>query len=394
MHESRGTLSLVAAALVVSVVGYAWVHQSSGAPLPRLQTAAVSSGVAATTTAPTSTSSVVRSSIGTSSSSTTNTTKRSTASIQKAPSLSKPLPVSSTTPAAMVARIETPYSTAPQSFEAINTTARSAVVNILCKPRSGAFNEISGTGVIIDPRGVILTNAHVAQYVLLSESPSIDLSCVIRTGSPAAAAWRAEVLYIPPVWVAEHAADINTAHPTGTGEHDYALLRIVGATRDTSLPAQFPFLPVDSRENVAFLGDTVLGASYPAEFLGAGATESSLYAVSSVSHVQQLLTFGSQSIDAFSIGGVIEAQGGSSGGAVVNAWGYLVGLITTTSEGATTATRDLRALSMSYINRDIKIQSGQNLNDLLKGDLIAQEDIFNAGTGPDLLGRYLKVIGK
>ena len=62
-------------------------------------------------------------------------------------------------------RIQNPYSYAPVPFESIDAITRPALVNILCRPRGAGpiASPISGSGVIIDPRGVILTNAHVAQ---------------------------------------------------------------------------------------------------------------------------------------------------------------------------------------------------------------------------------------
>ena len=33
------------------------------------------------------------------------------------------------------------------------------------------FNPISGSGVIVDSRGVVLTNAHVGQFFLLHDYP-------------------------------------------------------------------------------------------------------------------------------------------------------------------------------------------------------------------------------
>ena len=93
---------------------------------------------------------------------------------------------STTADTSVATRIEHPYPTPSESSDAVNSAARAALVNILCTSR-GSVRPISGSGVIIDSRGVILTNAHVAQYVLLAENPAINLSCVIRTGSPAAA---------------------------------------------------------------------------------------------------------------------------------------------------------------------------------------------------------------
>ncbi len=298
----------------------------------------------------------------------------------------------STSTSNQVRRIVDPYSTPPVSIEAVNDMARSALVNIICTNRGGgSFHPISGSGVIIDPRGVILTNAHVAQYVLLSESLRIDLSCVIRSGAPAQAHWFADVLYIPPIWVGAHSGEINTDKPTGTGEHDYALLRIVGSIDGSQLPAAFPYLSPDVRDGIGFLDDSVLAASYPAEFLGGIQAENNLYSATSVTTIKQLLTFATTSIDLVSIGGIIEAQSGSSGGAVVNAWNRLIGIITTTSEGTTTAARDLRAITLSYIDRDLEAQTGVSLESMLQGDLTAKVDAFK-DTALSLIQMYLKDI--
>lgn len=88
------------------------------------------------------------------------------------------------------------------------------------------------------------------------------------------------------------------------------------------------------------------------------------------------MEFGVGSEDALSLGGIIGAQSGSSGGAVVNQWNKVIGLITTTSRGATTAERDLHAITTAYINRDIKIQTGMNLAETLAHDPKVMADAF------------------
>jgi hypothetical protein len=300
---------------------------------------------------------------------------------------------SSASSSSEITRVENPYATPPESFTTINTDTRGALVNIFCAPKGGTMRPISGTGTIIDPRGVILTNAHVAQYVLLSESPRVDLSCYVRTGSPASAKWTPQVLYIPAVWIQQHAADIRAEHPLGTGEHDYALLYISAAVDGSPLPTSFPSLPVDSREAIGFLGDKVLAASYPAEFVGASANFD-LYPASSVTTIAQLLTFNVKSVDVISVGSVIEAQSGSSGGAIVNAWGHLIGVITTTSTGATTADRDLRGITLSYINRDIAAQTSSTLLNYLNDDLAAKTAAFTANQAPALYKLLIEQIVK
>lgn len=293
----------------------------------------------------------------------------------------------------IASRVENPYETPPLPFADINTVTRSALVNIFCTPHGGGLHPISGSGVIIDPRGVILTNAHVAQYVLLSESAQVNLDCAIRMGSPASAQYIAQVLYIPSAWISLHASEINNAHPLGTGEHDYALLTITAAANGSPLPPTFPSVSPDTREAIAFVDDDVLVASYPAE-LAAGSVQMSLYPASSVTTIDRLFTFGTGSVDVVSVGGVIEAQSGSSGGAIVNAWGRLVGLITTTSEGTTTSERDLRAITASYINRDLLAQSGGGLSSLLAGDILQKTEDFTAHGAVTLLqsfAPYLKL---
>ena len=288
-----------------------------------------------------------------------------------------------------VVRIQDPYTFPPVSFATINDDTRAALVNILCMPHGGALSPISGSGVVIDPRGVILTNAHVAQYVLLSESPQIDLSCVIRAGSPASPRYRAIVLYIPPIWVQDHAPEIRTPKPLGTGEHDYALLLITDSVDGSTLPASFPSLTVDTREAIGFQGDQVLVASYPAEFVGGIGTQYGLYSASSVTAISKLLTFSTRTVDLISLGGVIEAQSGSSGGAVVNAWDRLIGIVTTTSEGDTTSARDLRAVTLSYISRDLAAQSQFDLEAILGGDVAAQALDFNTRVASKLIKLFV-----
>lgn len=293
-----------------------------------------------------------------------------------------------------VKRVENAYSMPPLSFELINDLSRAALVNIYCTTKgTGALRPISGSGIIIDPKGIILTNAHVAQYVLLARSERVNLSCVVRSGAPARALWVADVLFMPPAWVEAHAGDIKKDKPVGTGEHDYALLAITAAADGTTLPLTFPFVPFDAREAVGFSGDSVMVASYPAEFLGANATYN-LYPATSISHIGHLFTLAQSSVDVLSVGGVLEAQSGSSGGAIVNAWGRLIALISTTSEGATTADRDLRGITLSYIDRDLAAQSGYTLAELLDVNPTAEAGVFSRELAPHLIDLLIAAINK
>jgi len=297
-------------------------------------------------------------------------------------------------PSNQAVRIENPYNTAPLPFETINLNARAALVNIFCTPHGGSLSPISGSGVVIDPRGIILTNAHVAQYVLLSESSRVNLTCSARTGAPAAPSYQVSVLYLPEAWVDDHAKDIVTLHPTGTGEHDWALLRASGPLPSGTVPfpTLFPYISFDTRAGIAFMDDQVLAAAYPAEFVGGIIAQMGLYPVSSISKIDQLLTFSSSTIDLISIGSVVEAQSGSSGGPVVNQWGKLVGIITTTSEGATTGQRNLRAITLNYIDRDTTDQTGLTLSQFLQRDPLEEQYWFDTTTAPRLIDQYIRYL--
>lgn len=310
------------------------------------------------------------------------------------------VPVSNSQPAAAaqseastrpneVRRIKTPYTTEPNTDAELYTLSRAALVNIYCTSKS-RIGSISGSGVVIDPRGVILTNAHVAQYMLLVPHTETKTQCFIRTGSPSQNKYTAELLFLPAPWIAEHATDIAAKRPMGTGEHDYALLHITGTIDGTELPSSFPYIPIDTREAIAFSGDRLLLAAYPAEFAIQGSRGTTLYPTSVFTRVGELMTFGERSVDLISLGGAVLAQSGSSGGAAVNLWGKLVGIISTTSAGDTTAERELRAITLFYVNRDLQTQTGLSLASFLENDLTTQSSLFMSTEAPALASKLLE----
>lgn len=271
-----------------------------------------------------------------------------------------------TIPERYVQRVHQLYPTPFLSFDEVNRLTRAATVNILCTSSVPQLGSISGSGVIIDARGIILTNAHIAQYMLLDDGTvTATTHCNIRTGSPAKDTYTAEIIYLPSRWLEKHASDIQKSRPSGTGESDWALLRIVKRVDGNSLPPIFPFILPEMRELATFTDDSVLLASYPAGFLGSSAIIWNLYTVSTIVPIGQLYTFGSGRVDALSLGGNILAQAGSSGGAVANKWGRLVGIITTSSEANTTAARELRAITLFHVDQTIREELGVSLYSFL-----------------------------
>ena len=282
------------------------------------------------------------------------------------------------------------------SFSEINTETAKVLVNILCSSNSaGTVQPITGSGVIIDPRGIVITNAHIAQFFLLKDYPTENaLACVLRIGSPARATYTAEILYISPEWVTEHVEDIINKDPVGTGENDYAFLLITGRTNpNASIPEVFPFIPVEVDDTKVVIGKSVLVSAYPAGFLEGISVERELYRVSSVAKINERFTFKQSTIDLFSIGGTIVSQGGSSGGAVVSDEQKLLGLVVTSTREETTGERDLRAITLGHINRSLLENAQIDIDSLLSGDIEKQADLFNSTTAPiltDMLTAILK----
>lgn len=275
----------------------------------------------------------------------------------------------------------------------LNTKTRASVVNILCTTAgAGSLNPISASGVIIDPRGIVLTNAHVGQYFLLKNYSAPNfVECTIRVGSPARSTYTAELLFLPSSWIAKNAHKIDDEKPMGSGEHDYALIQITGGvSSNISLPSSFANLSIALQ--APDIGNSVLLAGYPAGFLGGITIQKDLYATSAYAEVQTLYTFNTNTIDLFSIGGSVVAQQGASGGAVVRDDGTLTGLIVTASNAPETENRDLRALSTEYIIRDFASERGIPLAEYLGRDLNFERQLFEQNTAPALTAALVNVL--
>lgn len=271
---------------------------------------------------------------------------------------------------------------------------QSALVNVICIQRgTSSIRSISGSGVIIDPRGIILTAAHVAQMLLLAEHPGqTSVTCSIRTGSPAAAAYTASTIFVSPSWIASNPRTLVEAAPTGTGENDFAFLAITGSATNAPLPAAFPFVPLTSATPTK--GEPVVIGSYAAEFLSSTEVRTDLTPTLVFGAVQDRYTFGTNTVDLLSLGGTAAAQEGSSGGGALDKTGSLIGLITTSSSEEDFTARDLHAITPDHIRRSFEADWGQDLDLYLERNTLTQLVNNFSGESADLAGMLNRTIKK
>lgn len=262
---------------------------------------------------------------------------------------------------------------------------RDAIVNLFCTARYGGYEDFSsGTGVVIDPRGVILTNAHVGFDWLFAHWPNPSLEeCYVRIGSPAYNQYTARVLYIPDAWANKELANTFAADASSTpGEKDYALLLITGRSDPSAqLPASFPYLHLYDGSALAVNTPTYL-MGYAAENLSMETLLRGLYLLTTPASVAAQRPIGAgTTADVIAFSGPLISQHGASGGAVITGDGKAAGLMTflDANYGDTTNARVLNAITTSYIMRDFAADNGITLAAFLaRPDLASLADTFDA----------------
>jgi len=277
--------------------------------------------------------------------------------------------------------------TAPKptpNFEIINSESRKAVVNIFCSARNDSFSPISGTGILVNSDGIILTNAHVAQYLLLKDLYYENfIECSVRTGSPAYPKYKVELVYISPDWIKENRDSLRKENPEGIGENDFGFLRITGNLDGSEVSEKISYIKPNTTE-LLDIGNPVVLVSYPAGFLGGQSVNQNLNLTSAITIIQDIFTFKENTVDLISVGGTVLSQRGSSGGAVVDENSGLVGVISTSSNGDTTSQRDLRAITLAYINRTLKQNLNLSVDEFLSQDISLFTKNFQTEVAPEL----------
>jgi len=305
----------------------------------------------------------------------------STLSEEKIPQKQTPLPSTPTpstthkpTPTPQVT-VQTPPSkpnvqVAPKPAELPknqNVTAeqkiKSAVGNIFCTIiEAGRVRKITGSAVAISNNGVMLTNAHVAEYIMLENTKAMsNISCFVRTGSPAARAYKASVIYLPSEWVSANKDNMKYAALSGTGENDYALIVLNEKVTGSTAP-DLSFIEGNAQE--VSVGSDILLAGYPA--FGGNIIDNALYSVVEKSQVKDIWRLNRSNSDLMGTAPTILAAHGSSGGAAASPQGKLLGIIVATTADTYTGKPNLRLISFNYISKDIESKTRKTLSHFIK----------------------------
>lgn len=243
-----------------------------------------------------------------------------------------------------------------------------ATVNLYCRVKVGN-KEVSttGSGILIDPRGIILTNAHVAQYFLLNgEDSKLKAECSVRIGSPAKEKYLAEVLYISNEWLQVNAEKSVKESAKSTGEHDFALLYITKAKRG-KLPTTFPTMPLGIATSIK-KGEVVTATGYPTGNLKYKEVKNKLKVQIASTTITGLQTFNTNTVDLITLSRSKLASTGVSGGPVMSS-NSVTGIVTTMSSSKSKEGASLRAITLSYINRAVTAETGLPIAALYSGDL-------------------------
>lgn len=260
-----------------------------------------------------------------------------------------------------------------------------AGVKIECIQKGNRYNRtVSGTGFMINAQGVMLTNAHVAQFLLLKNAPDLgETTCQATIGTGTGPVFDIALLYISPSWLLKNASLIDNMSPKGTGESDFALVYVTGRRDGESLGSDFAYLPPATNPlSKSQKGAEVRIMGYPKQ------EDRSAPQLTATTTITDLYTFGSGYADIFSLASSTLGHQGASGGPVVDEYGRAIGVITTKDSGTTV----LNAITTAHIDRRLLSEVGFDLTSYSQGNIDYKAKMFNETISPilqEILAGYL-----
>ncbi len=244
------------------------------------------------------------------------------------------------------------------------------VVNIICTSKQGNFTSAqTGSGVLVSPVGVVLTNAHVAHPFLLENH-----TCLLYQKNNPYFGYRASLLYIQEEWVKKNRDIVTNTNPRGTGEDDYAFLLITSNSNPGGyLPSKFPYAKISTDKSLYEIGQAISVGGFP----GAPATLLDLARAGNLktdnTTIDDVFTFSNGPIDVISTDNTPVAARGASGGGIF-ADNNLIALTVTTSGSGNNAR--INGITMAYIDRDMRSDLGIGISSFITGDLQTRASNF------------------
>lgn len=283
--------------------------------------------------------------------------------------------------------------TSPFLKDKYATNPAQALVNIFCSQKISTSSSngkistlrrtITGSGILINKDGSVLTNAHVAQFPLLSEKNK-NVTCLARYGNPAIGSLPMKVAFISPEWIKTYGQYVNTEGIPQSGKSDFAIIKLVLDNNNLLLP-----IKIEDSLIKPSVGASVTAVAYPADILGKKGINSSLILEKEKLSLQKIYSVGTVQNDVLETGPTSIGQKGSSGGALVNDSDKLIGVISM----ITGSSKNIRAMSTDHIDAELSRYARKNLGDLVRyGSFDVQKDFdtkYRDYLG-DLLNSYIK----
>ena len=226
------------------------------------------------------------------------------------------------------------------SQEELYDKAATRVVNFFCQQG----NQIrAASGIIISPRGHILTNAHVA------EGFDDNFECAIRQGSPARNLAYAKIVMFPKAYT-------NALTRQEQADNDVSIWKMTRLANGDPLPEAMDYYSIDPTYYPE-VNQPLSTFSYPSELLGYETILKSLnmfFAETIVNDFDRDLILSSTGLS---------SQVGSSGGILVDVYtNNFAGLIFAVSKDAEINKRKLFSLTPFSINRVTQAETGLALS--------------------------------
>lgn len=233
--------------------------------------------------------------------------------------------------------------------DAVYQLLDTAIVQVVCR-LNDRFS-VSGSGVVVSPLGIVLTNTHVVEDAT---------DCFVRTGNPAAYAGRLKIVY--------RGSAVEKIPDTEVPLEDFAFGKIIEVPAASKLTTPFKYLSPNSSYAHSIFERYFL-AAYASEFAGGGgATPQNL--VFTITKLLGFFAITGDGSEVLELEGNVSTQEGASGSPLISAAdGSVVGLVFGQNkgegDGVETAKRTEYAFSLSYIDRVLRKKEGMGLQDFI-----------------------------